>query len=103
MLLLGYRVAPHHLAFIRFWESLEARGVLSGLLLGPRGCGKSTVCDICDATLEALCDRSSRILIASRTSDQARAFLGAIKGNLEKPQITEIFGELIGDKWDEEI
>lgn len=101
MKILGYRVAPHHMAFIKFMLGCRARGIKRGMLLGPRGCGKSTACNICDSIMLVLQDPDTNILIASRTADQAKAFLSAIKGNLVKPQFVELFGDLKGEKWDE--
>lgn len=101
MRLLGLQVKPHHLAYIEFFKQTDAKGKKYAGLLGPRGSGKSTVCDIAYVIMRALQNRQINVLIASRTSEQAKAFLAAIKGNLEKLEQMEIFGRLVGDKWDE--
>ena len=96
MLLLGYRAPAHQLIINDFFKDRQF-----GLALAPRGSGKSTCCNICYSVMRAIQDRNIRILIASRTMEQAQAFLFEIKANLEKESITEIFGNLRGDKWDE--
>lgn len=101
MRLLGFDVRPHHQTYIDFFHRIKKRGRKYGMLLGPRGSGKSTACDICYAIMRVLQNRNINVLIASRTGDQAKAFLAAIKGNLEKLEKLEIFGKLVGDKWDE--
>lgn len=101
MRLLGLRVSPHHQAFIEFFENLEKRGVNSGLLLGPRGSGKSTSCDICYVIMRALQNPDVNVLIASRALEQSKSFLSAIKGHFERPQFVAVFGNLKGKKWDE--
>lgn len=101
MRLLDFQVRPHHQAFINFFDNLKSQGLKYGMLLGPRGSGKSTCCDTCYAILRVLQDRQINILIASRTGDQAKSFLAAIKGNLEKLEKLELFGKLVGEKWDE--
>ncbi len=71
------------------------------MVLAPRGSGKSTSCTICYTIMRILQDRNIRMLIASRAMDQSKAFLTEIKHNLQKEALTDIFGELRGDKWDE--
>jgi len=101
MRLLGLRVSAHHRVFIDFFATLKKNGIDSGLLLGPRGSGKSTACDICYAIMRALQNPNINILIASRALEQSKSFLSAIKGHFERPQFIEVFGELQGKKWDE--
>ena len=101
MRLLGLEVRAHHLAYIEFQLKVRQAGRKYAGVLGPRGSGKSTVCDICYVIMRALQDRQINVLIASRTGEQAKSFLSAIKGNLEKLEEMGIFGKLVGDKWDE--
>lgn len=96
MRLLGYKVPPHQMMLNDFLT-----GKQFGLVLAPRGSGKSTSCDFCYAVMRVLQDRNLRVLIASRTIEQAKDFLFEIKANLLKEELTEIFGSLKGDKWDE--
>jgi hypothetical protein len=96
MKLLGYRDPPHQMMLNEFFEGRQF-----GLVLAPRGSGKSTSCNVCYAVMRALQNRDIRILIASRTTQQAQSFLSEIKANLMKPALREIFGDLKGGKWDE--
>jgi phage terminase large subunit-like protein len=96
MRLLGYRAPPHQMMLNQFLT-----GKQFGLVLAPRGSGKSTSCDFCYAIMRVLQNRNLRVLIASRTMEQAKDFLFEVKSNLEKEVLVEIFGNLKGDKWDE--
>lgn len=96
MRLIGYRSPPHQMMLNDFFEDRQF-----GIALAPRGSGKSTSCDICYAVMRAVQNRDIRILIASRTIEQAKAFLFEIKSALINENLQEIFGELRGDKWDE--
>jgi len=96
MMILGYRVPAHQIVL---WKFLENRKF--GLIMAPRGSGKSTSCNICANILEAIINPDIRILIASRAESAAAAFLSEIKGNFLKPQFIELFGNLKGTKWDE--
>jgi phage terminase large subunit-like protein len=51
--------------------------------------------------MRAIQNRNIRVLIASRTMEQAKDFLFEVKSNLEKEAIVRVFGTLRGDKWDE--
>lgn len=96
MRLLGYNAPPHQLIMNEFLSSRQY-----AMVLAPRGSGKSTACTICYSIMKVLQNRNERILIASRTMEQSKSFLGEIKHNLQKEALTDIFGELRGDKWDE--
>jgi hypothetical protein len=96
MKILGYRAPDHQMAINEFFK-----GRKFGLVLAPRGSGKSTSANICYVIMRALQNRDIRVLIASRTVQQSQSFLSEIKANLLKPELIEIFGELRGDKWDE--
>lgn len=96
MKLLNYEVPPHQMVMNDFLSSRKF-----AMVLAPRGSGKSTACTVCYTILEILKDPNVRIMIASRALDQSKAFLKEIKHNLQKESLTEIFGELKGDKWDE--
>lgn len=96
MKLIGYRAPAHQMMLNDFFDDRQF-----GIALAPRGSGKSTSCDICYAVMRALQNRNLRVLIASRTTEQAKAFLFEIKSALMNERLREIFGELRGDKWDE--
>jgi len=99
--LLGYDLRPHHAAYAEYIRRIRLRGGTRGFLLAPRGSGKSTICNTCYCILRLLQDQNISVLIGSRTMEQAMAFLSAIKGNFEKPQMIDVFGDMRGNKWDE--
>jgi len=96
MRLVGYRSPSHQMALNAFFEGRQF-----GIVLAPRGSGKSTSCNVCYAVMRALQNRDLRVLIASRTTEQAKAFLFEIKSVLKNEALIEIFGETQGEKWDE--
>lgn len=96
MRVLGYRSPDHQMMLNEFLSTRQF-----GLVLAPRGSGKSTSCDFCYCVMRALQNRNIRILIASRTMEQAKDFLSEVKSNFDKPALIELFGNLRGNKWDE--
>lgn len=100
--LLGLFVRPHHLMMIKFFEHLRSINKTSGLLMAPRGSGKSTICDFVYNFIKGLQDPvNNTMLIVSHTEGQSKSFLSAIKGFYVKPQVVEIFGDMRGDTWAE--
>ena len=94
---LGYEVRPFHVAMqrhlMRHKESLH---------LVFRGAGKTTTLTVCKAILKILQDRNARILIASKTQTFATNILREIKQQLaENPTLRRIFGDMVGDNWNE--
>ena len=71
------------------------------LALAPRGGGKSTILTISDCILRVLKDSNVRILIASKTDDNARGFLSEVKQKLKSQKLIDIFGPQVGDVWNE--
>lgn len=94
--LVGYRFDPFHQTL---WDHYEAHK--AEMALGPRGWGKTTGDTILPIVLEILCDRNSRNLIASETVTQAEDFLSEVKAILTHERLTEIFGDVCGDTWNE--
>lgn len=100
MRLLGLDVRQHHLLMINFFEHLREIKKTSGLLLAPRGSGKSTACDFVYNFIKGLQDPVNHTtLLVSHTEEQSKDFLSAIKGYYEKDQVKEIFGDMKGDTW----
>lgn len=97
---LGYNVRPMHLRMMQYQFQHP-----DNLQLVFRGAGKSSVCTITKALhILAKCP-NIRILIASKTSTQAEAFLKEIKGHLEtNDRYKELFGVYYDprkvNKWD---
>lgn len=97
---LGYEVKPFHLAMLRL-QFLHAHS----MNLVFRGAGKSTICTITKIIHLLVKDRDLRILIASKTSGNAEAFLKEIKSHLEdNVLLIELFGKFYDAhqvcKWD---
>jgi len=98
---LGYEVKPFHLSMMQF----QFKHVDS-LQLAYRGCGKSTLCTVTKTIHYLLKNPNLRILIASKTTKNAKDFLKAIKNHFENNELLEeIFGTYYDPhkvkKWDE--
>lgn len=97
---LGYGIQPFHLAMLR-WQFVQP----DNLQLAFRGAGKSTACTVSKSIHLLLKNPNLRILIASKTSGQAEAFLREIKAHFEgNDRLAEIFGPYYDprrvNKWD---
>lgn len=73
------------------------------LALAPRGAGKSTILTVASVILDILQNPNIRILIASKTDENAVAFLSEIKAKLQLPELVEIFGLQKGELWNEGV
>jgi len=98
--LLGLEIKPFHLAMLR-WQFFHNES----MQLVFRGAGKSTVCTIAKAIHYLLKNPNLRILIASKTSTHAEAFLKEIKVHFEENnRLIEVFGAYYDSrkvsKWD---
>lgn len=93
---LGYKVMDCHMSMLMFQESHDHI-----LILSPRGIGKSTCLTVVRSIYELVKNPNLRILIVSNTAIQAEVFLREIKSHFEQNQkFIEIFGNLMGSKWD---
>jgi len=97
---LGYQVLPFHLSMMQFQFEHP-----NSLQLAFRGAGKSTVCTIAKTIHYLLKNPNLRILIASKTSQNAEGFLKEIKAHFESnDKLKEIFGQYYdprkSTKWD---
>lgn len=97
---LGYKLEQFHLEILQFAMRLQAEGG-EGLLLAPRGFGKSTIGNVTLCIFLILCDPDVRILIASSTASKAEAFLREIKTHFEQNlRLKDLFGEHFrSDRW----
>lgn len=99
--ILGYQVEPFHMAMMQFQFAHP-----DNLQLVFRGAGKTTTCTV-TKTVHLLCkNRNLRILLASKTVGNAKAFLKEIKAHLEENRkLIEVFGAFYDpkrvSKWDE--
>lgn len=90
-------VAPHHFAMLQH----QARYPDNNLQLAFRGSGKTTIATDVYAIGLLLQDPNRRILIASRSGENASDMLKEIKGLLELPKFIDIFGSHQSDHWDD--
>ena len=93
----GYIIAEHHSAMIKHMQTSNAT-----LILAPRGCGKTKICDISHIAFEVINKPNSRILLLSDTHKHATRFLATIKNVLQSsPIVKQHYGNVVGDKWTE--
>lgn len=72
------------------------------LVLAGRGFGKSTILDVAWLLWKLVQMPNVRVCIASKTGDQAKAFLGEIKAHMERnDDFIAIFGNMRGNLWNE--
>ena len=92
--IMGFEPQGFHLRMIE-WQDIVSRGQL----LGFPGCGKSTYCTIIHSIGELLCDKSTKILIASKTKYEAEPLLDGINTHLEKnTRLKDVFGSVSCEK-----
>lgn len=95
--ILGYEVQPFHFALMRY--QLRNR---ESLQLAFRGAGKSTVLTVCFCLYAIAKNPNVRICIASKTEGYSKSLLREIKQHLQENEgFRRVFGDLVGDKWDE--
>lgn len=105
---LGYKAQDFHLAMYQCVRhnalkiaNLPGQSQTWNLTLAGRGFGKSTVLTVSRCILEMLKNPNIRILIASKTDDNAVAFLSEIKQKLVKKELVELFGRQQGAPWND--
>lgn len=94
---LGYSIEPHHMRMLKHqYQNLWS------LVLVWRGAGKTTACDIVFCIFLVIINPNIRILIASKTAENAKDFLKEIKQHFEANEmLRDIFGDFVGDnQWD---
>lgn len=97
--LLGYRDITWltHGPIIEALES-DSEGVL---VVVPRGCFKSSICDVSYPIWSLLKNPDDRILIDSEKYENSKNFIREIKGKLTDPDVVEVFGDFRGPQWGE--
>lgn len=89
---LGYQVEDFHVEILRFAMALRRENG-EGILLAPRGFGKSTIGNVVICIGLILINPNIRILISSSTQSKAESFLKEIKAQFEQNQrLHQIFG-----------
>lgn len=94
---LGLICAQHHLQILQH----QARFSDANMQLAFRGAGKTTTGTGVYAIGLLLQDPNRRILIASRSGENAADMLKEMKGFMESPGFVEVFGNLKSDRWDD--
>ena len=92
---LGYTLEPFHHDILRFQFQND-----QGLILAPRGFGKTTIGTIGKIVFEILKDPNISILLASRVTGNAEDMLKEVRGHFEdNEKFKRIFGSLVGKGW----
>lgn len=86
-----------HGQFISVFESLAPRK----LVVMPRGTFKSTLGSVAYPIWRLLRDPDLTILLDSELYSNSKNFIREIKGHLQSEKMTRLFGNQVGDKWDE--
>ncbi len=86
-----------HGPMIRTLESKAPRKIV----VEPRGIFKTSVCSIAYPISRLLKNPNLTILLDSEVYNNSKNTLRAIKGFLQSETITRVFGNQVGDKWDE--
>lgn len=86
-----------HAQFINVLESEASRKIL----VMPRGTFKSSLGSVAYPIWRLLRDPDLTILLDSELYSNSKNFIREIKGHLQGGRIRELFGDMIGVKWDE--
>lgn len=86
-----------HGQYIKVFESDSPRKIM----VMPRGTFKSTLGSIAYPIWRLLKNPNLTALLDSELYSNSKNFLRSIKGHLESEEVTRVFGNQVGDKWDE--
>ena len=86
---------PHHLEWIDFLESIHRRGIL----LAPRGHGKTTTINLVYLSWLISNNPTIRVLLISHSKDMAESFSRSVRSVMENPDLQEEFGIEQGSPW----
>lgn len=91
----GYITAEHHKKMINHIHDTHQT-----LILAPRGCGKTKICDQSHIAFKIVNNPNERLLLLSDTHGHGTRFLGTIKAVLTtSPIVKKFYGDIIGSKW----
>jgi len=96
---LGLQVEPHHFAMIAHQHRYSPDP--GCMILCWRGAGKTSITSVARTVFKLLKNPDERILLASKSGTNAVGILSEVKRRLVLPEVEEIFGPQIGDKWDD--
>lgn len=86
-----------HGQFVSVFESDAPRKIV----VMPRGTFKSTLGSVAYPVWRLLRDPNLTILLDSELYSNSKNFIREIKGHLQSEKMSELFGDMIGHKWDE--
>ena len=90
-----YITAEHHKKMIDHIHNTHKT-----LILAPRGCGKTKICDMSHIAYKILNNPNERLLLLSDSHNHGTRFLNTIKAVLTtSPIVKEYYGDIIGSKW----
>lgn len=92
---MGLSCATHHAHMLKFRMTHRRRSLIEVF----RGAGKTTCLTTAYALYLLVTKPDIRILIASKTGDNAKAMALEVRKHLESPRFIEIFGDLSTDDW----
>ncbi len=88
-------IQPHQKPWLDFLESIEHRGIL----LAPRGHGKTTTVNYIWLSWVIANDPTLRILLISHSKSMAEDFSGAVRNVMENKELQAEFGFKSGTPW----
>ena len=91
----GLVLQPHHLEWIDFLESIHRRGIL----LAPRGHGKTTTINLIYLSWIIVNDPTIRILLISHSKDMAESFSRSVRSVMENEELQAEFNFGRGTPW----
>ena len=90
-----YITAEHHKKMIGHISDTHQT-----LILAPRGCGKTKICDQSHIAFKILNNPNERLLLLSDSHSHGTRFLNTIKAVLTtSPIVKKYYGDIIGSKW----
>ena len=88
-------IQPHQKRWIDFLEHIKHRGIL----LAPRGHGKTTTINLLWLSWVIVNNPDLRILLISHSKDMAESFSRAVRNVMENPELQMEFGFETGTPW----
>ena len=92
---LGIVIQPHQKRWIDFLESVKHRGIL----MAPRGHGKTTTINFIWLSWVIVNNPDLRILLVSHSKEMAESFSRAVRNVMENPDLQQEFGFDTGTPW----
>ena len=91
----GLVLQPHQLEWIEFLDSIHRRGIL----LAPRGHGKTTTVNLIYLSWLIVNNPWLRILLISHSKEMAESFSRSVRAVMENPELQQEFNFELGTPW----